>query len=102
MDVLTTLIVIIPSTLSLITSLIYAYIALKKAKEPPKDEIWETATQLICHSDVPILGADEFADIYEQLKFFKENGCSLNGITSLSYAVSEKHKKEQQQLSDKN
>ena len=26
--------------------------------------------------------ADEFANIYEQLKFFKENGCSLNGITS--------------------
>ena len=102
MNVLTTLAIVIPSALSLITSLIYACIALKKAKEPPKDEIWETATKLICNGNNPILGADEFADIYEQLKFFKENGCSLNGITSLSYAVSEKHKKEQQQLSEEN
>lgn len=95
MDILTILAIAIPSTLSTITALIHAYVTLKKATEPPKDEIWETATKLVCNSSVPVLGADEFADMYEQLKLFKDNGCSMKDITSLSYAVSLKHKSEQ-------
>lgn len=51
MDILTTIVVLIPSILSLCISGIYAYIALKKAKEPPKDEIWETATKILCSGD---------------------------------------------------
>lgn len=50
MDILTILAITIPSTLSTITALIHAYVTLKKATEPPKDEIWETATKLVCNS----------------------------------------------------
>lgn len=97
MDVITALVVLIPSTLSLFTSGIYAYIALKKAKEPPKDEIWETTTKILCNSSTPILGADDFADLYEQLKLFKDNGCSMSGMETLAYTVREKHRQERQQ-----
>ncbi len=92
MDILTTVIVLLPSVLSSIISLLYAYIAYKKSKEPPKDEIWETATKIICNSTNSISGADDFADIYEQLKFFKDNGCSTKGIQTLAYAVRNKNK----------
>ena len=95
MDILTILAIAVPSTLSVISSIIHAYIALKKATEPPKDEIWETATKIICSGNVRVLGADDFADIYEQLKLFKDNGCSMKDITTLSHAVSLKHKSEQ-------
>ena len=90
MDILTAIVVLIPSALSLFTSAIYAYIALKKAKEPPKDEIWETATKILCNSDSSMKDSDDFARLYEELKFFKENGCSMDGINSLSYSVREK------------
>lgn len=96
MDILTTVIVLIPSVLSLCVSGIYAYIALKKAKEPPKDEIWETATKLLCASG-SAADADEFAELYEQLKLFKDNGCSMQGFNSLMFAINEKHRKEAQQ-----
>ena len=99
MDTLTFLVVLIPSTLSLCTSGIYAYIALKKAKEPPKDEIWETATKILCNSD-STKDADDFAFLYEELKFFRDRGCSLDGITTLSYAVREKHRQAEQQQSE--
>lgn len=98
MDILTTIVVLIPSVLSVFVSGIYAYIALKKANEPPKDEIWETATKILCSSDTsPQFSADDFAFLYEELKFFKENGCSMKDINTLSFAVREKHKQEQQQ-----
>ena len=94
MDILTILAIAIPSTLSVINSIIHTYISLKKAKEPPKDEIWETTTKLICSGVIPVVGADEFADVYEQLKLFKDNGCSMKDITTLSHAVMTKHKSE--------
>lgn len=98
MDILTTIVVLIPSVLSVCVSGIYAYIALKKANEPPKDEIWETATKILCSSGTSTsFSADEFAFLYEELKFFKENGCSMKDINTLSFAVREKHKQEQQQ-----
>lgn len=96
MDTLTTLVVLIPSILSLLVSAIYAYIALKKAKEPPKDEIWETTTKLLCSDGSFGKDADEFADLYEQLKLFKENGCSRKGRVSLAEAIFEKKQQELQ------
>ena len=48
MDILTTIVVLVPSVLSLCVSGIYAFIALKKAKEPPKDDVWETTTKILC------------------------------------------------------
>lgn len=100
MDLLTFLTVLIPSVLSSCISLLYAYIAYKRTKEPPKDEIWETATKILCNSDSSTKDADEFAALYEQLKLFKDNGCSMNGINSLMFAVNEKHREEQQQQSE--
>lgn len=99
MDILTTIVVLIPSILSLCVSGIYAYVALKKAKEPPKDEIWETATKILCNSKNSVMGADDFADIYEQLKLFKDNGCSMDGMETLAFTVREKHRKERQKQS---
>ena len=60
-DILSTIVVLIPSVLSLCVSGIYAYIALKKAKEPQKDEIWETATRIMCSSGQSTY-ADEFIE----------------------------------------
>lgn len=102
MDVLTAIVILIPSTLSLFTSAIYAHIALKKAKELPKDEIWETATRILCNSNSPMKDSDDFARLYEELKFFKDNGCSMDGINSLSYAVREKYTQESQKQSEEN
>ena len=96
MDTITAIVVLIPSILSLCVSGIYAYIALKKAKEPPKDEIWETATKLLCANGSSQIDADDFAELYEQLKLFKENGCSLKGCNSLFQAVNEERRKESQ------
>ena len=93
MNLLTTIVVVIPSVLSLCVSGIYAYIALKKAKESPKDEIWETTTKLLCASENSLKDGDDFAYLYEQLKIFKENGCTIEGLETLSFAVSEKRRK---------
>lgn len=101
MDTLTAIVVLIPSTLSLFTSAIYAYIALKKAKEPPKDEIWETATKILCNRD-SMKEADDFAFLYEELKLFKDRGCTMDGITTLSHAVIEKHRQAEQKQSGEN
>lgn len=88
MDYLTAIVVLVPTVLNLCVSGIYAYIALRKAKEPPKDEIWETATKMVCSSGSPS-DADDFAQIYEELKWFKQNGCSLGQKHSLLSAVNE-------------
>lgn len=98
MDILSTVLVLVPSVLSLCVSGIYAFIALKKAKEPPKDEIWETATKLLCASNSGLKDADDFAELYEQLKFFKESGCSKNGYNSLFTAVEETRRAIQSQF----
>ena len=76
---------LISSALSSCISLFYAYIAYKKTKDPPKDEIWETATKILCSGDSMKQG-DDFAILYEELKLFKENGCSMKDIdTSYNY-----------------
>lgn len=82
MEILTILAITIPSTISVVTSLIYAYIALKKLKEPPKDEVWETACKIICKSDFSLVDAESFEVIYTQLKQFKENSCSETAAIS--------------------
>ena len=89
MDFKTTLLVLIPSTLSLITSGIYAYIALKKAKEPPKDEIWETALRLMCSGHSEYSAADDFVKTYRELKFFKDHPNEMAGFLTLEQAMAE-------------
>lgn len=77
MSTLTQLLLLVPCVLSCITTGIYAYIAYQNFKKP-KDEIWETAARL-CASRSGHVDANDFAQTYEQLKFFKDNGCQLNG-----------------------
>lgn len=89
MDFKTTLIVLIPSILSLITSGIYAYIALKKAKEPPKDEIWETALRLMCAGHSEYSAADDFVKTYRELKFFKDHPNETTCFLTLEEAMTE-------------
>lgn len=72
MDTLTFLLVLIPSVLSCGISIFHAYLAYRKSKEPPKDEVWETATKIICSRD-GVIEADDFAELYSELKFFKEH-----------------------------
>lgn len=72
MDAFILLLALIPSFLSCAISVFYAYIEYKKSKEPPKDEIWETATNIICSNGGDAC-SDDFAELYLELKFFKDN-----------------------------
>lgn len=94
MGILSTIVVLIPCVLSLCVSLIHAYIDLKKMKEPSKDEIWETATKLVSASPSGAGTADDFAEIYMELKFFKDNGYSLNGENTILAAMKNKQRKQ--------
>lgn len=79
---------LVPSILSVCVSGVYAYVALRKLQKPPKDEIWETATKLVSPSSVASgMGADDFAQIYMELKFFKDNGYTLNGEYDIHAAM---------------
>lgn len=78
MSLLVQLLLIIPCVLSCITTGIYAYIAYQHFKKP-KDEIWEAALQLsIANGKYNTAGS--FAEMYEELRFFKERGCKLDGM----------------------
>lgn len=76
MDTALVIVAVASSVTSCIVSCIHAWIAYKKSKEPPKDEIWETATRLVCANGQGA-DADEFAETYEELKLFKESGYSI-------------------------
>lgn len=93
MDILTTIVVLIPSALSLCVSGIYAYIALKKANEPQKDDIWETTVKLICSRGQNYIDTDEFVRLYEELWLFKNHPEKMAGFTSIGIAL-ENYKKE--------
>lgn len=95
MDILQTIVVLVPSVLSLCVSGIYAYIALKKAKEPPKDEAWETATRLL--SGKSGANADDFAELYLQLKFVKDFPEAMDGHLMVQEAMDARKEKLQQQ-----
>lgn len=93
MEMFIVVIASISTIMSSCISLLYAYIAYKKSKEPPKDEIWETATKILCSRESTNMdkNADEFALLYESLKLFKDKGYSTDGISSLEYAVRDKN-----------
>lgn len=87
MDKLTAVVILIPSILSTLTSCVYAYIAWKKSKEPPKDEIWETALKLVCARDDCYSSADDFAKLYNELKFFKDHPDKIKGFVMIEQAI---------------
>lgn len=70
MQTLLVIIAVISCLCSGVTSCIYAYLAWKKSKEPPKDEAWEAAIKIFCANGVAIDSADLFVDLYEQLSLF--------------------------------
>lgn len=72
MDTLTIILAVVPSVLSCALSVFYAYLQYKKSKEPVKDEVWETATKIICSNGGSVY-SDDFAELYLELKFFKEH-----------------------------
>ena len=78
-----------------------AYLAYKKSKEPPKDEIWETATKILCsHGDT--VYSEDFIELYSELKFFKEHpdlDYSSTNIESAMRKVSEKEAHRTESLS---
>lgn len=92
-DILSTIVVLIPSVLSLCVSGIYAYIALKKTKEPQKDEIWETTIKLLCSRNQDYIDTDEFVRVYEELWLFKNHPEKMAGYVSIGAAL-EDYKKQ--------
>lgn len=99
MNALTAVVILVPSILSFITSMAYAYLGYKRLKETPKDEVWETATRIICANSGAQPDPDDFADLYESLKAFKDTGCSLGSNSSLFQAVKAKRDKARAQQS---
>lgn len=73
MDFWLVILLTLPGVISLAVSCVYAYIAFKKSKEPPKDEIWETTLRLLSIEPNALNIADDFVKTYEELKFFKEH-----------------------------
>lgn len=102
MNILSTAIIIIPSILSLCVSGIYAYIALRKAREPQKDEIWETALKLMCAKDDCYSSADDFVKLYRELKFFKDHPEKIEGFTMIETAMESYSKEHLNTVSDQN
>lgn len=89
MDKLTAVVVLLPSILSTATACVYTYIAWKKSKEPPKDEIWETALKLMCSKDNSYSTADDFANLYRELKFFKEHPEKIKKLETIEQAMND-------------
>ena len=68
---------------SCIVAVVHAVIAYRKSKEPPKDEVWQTALQITLRDTGGLCTPDDFAVNYELLKAFKDNGCSLSGENTI-------------------
>lgn len=69
---------------SCVSTVVHTIITYKKAKEPPKDPVWDAALKIITSSQSSMCDADEFANVYEELAAFKSNGCSLGSSKTLS------------------
>lgn len=72
MNTISAILIIIPSVLYLVGSILQTYVALKRLKEERKDEVWETATRLLSNTESRVF-ADEFAELYRELQFVKDH-----------------------------
>lgn len=88
METLILVFALISSISSCITSVIYAYLAFKKHQEPPKDEIWETVTRILCSCNTS-LDTEDFAELYEELHFLKENPEAVKRAGSIRKAIAQ-------------
>lgn len=86
MDILPIFAVVVPSAVSAF----HAYLAYKRAQEPKRDPVWDAALQITLHS-CGGCDADIFAENYELLSAFKENGCSLHGEMTIRRMIKTKH-----------
>lgn len=88
MNVWTALVIIVPS----LVSGLYIWLAYKREKRlEAKDEIWETATRIICaHGNQP--DGDDFAWLYMELKLFKEQGYTIGDPTLAAQLTSQRNK----------
>lgn len=75
---------------SCIVAVVHAIIAYKKSKEPPRDDVWEAALRITLSETSGLCTPDDFAANYEQLKAFKDNGCSLSGESTISAMIRKK------------
>lgn len=89
MEFLLTVIAVVTAITSSISTIVHTVITYKKSKEPPKDEVWETAERMIS-SKLNEMDADEFARLYLLLKFFKEHPEDLKGFDSIEDAMNAK------------
>lgn len=96
LDILQTIVIIVPSVLSICVSGIYAYIALAKLKEPKKDEVWATTEKMLCNK-LDEMSADDFAKLYLLLKFFKEHPEDLKGFDTIEDALRAKRETERKE-----
>lgn len=83
-DTLILILAVVSMLCSGFTSCIYAYLAWKKSKEPPKDEAWEAAIRLAI-AGKENFDAQDFAELYEKLSIFtgpmqKENAKKLEDL----------------------
>lgn len=97
MEKLNILLAVIPSILSCCLSCFYTYLQYKKSKEPPKDEVWETATKMICARGEN-LDSDDFAELYSELKFFKDHPDCIYRHTTIRCAMNAKKVSESEPL----
>ena len=91
-EFVTMLFAVVSLAVSTICSGIAAYLQLKKSNEPPKDEVWETATRMICARGGASY-AEEFADLYLELKFLKEHPEALEGHLTIREAMNARDNK---------
>ena len=98
MSTLQLLLLVLPSIFSCVISALYAYIAYQSFKRP-KDEIWEAALKIVTssgnHAD-----ANQFAKVYEELKFFKQVGYTRKGKHLVQLMHDSQSETKQSQLQD--
>lgn len=81
MDLFSFLLAFVPATLGLVVSVIHACIKFREAK---KDDVWETVTRLLCSTGTdPINAVDDFVEIYNALKLYKDGGCKAANSVEL-------------------
>ena len=79
MDWPTAFTVIIPCTFSFAVSAFSIYLSWRRHEDAREELLWRTALDLARDVRAQMGNEDDFARIYENLKFFRDNGGSLRG-----------------------
>lgn len=87
------IVALVSSLASCFVSCFHAWLDYKKSKE--RDVIWDSALKMICAKDCP--DVDEFAEVYAELKFAKENPYAVIGFNTIREAMNTKLRTEESQ-----